>query len=68
VTALLGRHTAQARQMLRKLLADKIEMQPVGAGRQRGYRFRGTLTIERLIGGEAFQTSLAGVAPTGFVR
>jgi hypothetical protein len=66
VTALLGRHTVQARQMLRKILADKIEMQPVGSGRQRGYRFHGALTIERLIEGEAFQTSLAGVAPTGF--
>jgi hypothetical protein len=65
VTALLGRHTVQARQMLRKILADKIEMQPVGSRRQRGYRFRGALTIERLIGGEAFQTSLAGVAPNG---
>lgn len=53
VTALLGSHTAQARQMLRKLLADKIELEPVGQGRQRGYRFRGALAIERLIGGEA---------------
>ena len=47
VTALLSRHTVQARQMLRKILADKIEMQPVGSGRQRGYRLRGALTIER---------------------
>jgi hypothetical protein len=28
---------------------------PVGSGRQRGYRFRGALTIERLIGGEAIR-------------
>jgi len=71
VTGLLGRHTAQGRQMLRKILADKIELEAVGAGRQRGYRFRGALAIDRLIGGEAFQTpggetSLSGVAPTGF--
>src|SRR5262249_29305324 len=30
VKALLGRHIPQARQMLRKLLADKIELEPVG--------------------------------------
>jgi hypothetical protein len=65
VTALLGRHTAQARQMLRKLLVNKIELEPVGRGRERGYRFRGALCIERLIGGEALQTSLSMVAPTG---
>src|SRR5262249_22087792 len=31
VTGLLGRHTAQARQMLRKILAYKIELEPGGA-------------------------------------
>ena len=66
VTALLCNHTAQARQMLRKLLTGKIELEPVGQGRERGYRFRGVLCIERLIGGEALQTSLSMVAPTGF--
>jgi hypothetical protein len=45
VTALLGRHTVQARQMLRKLLVNKIELEPVGRGRERGYRFRGALWI-----------------------
>jgi len=65
VTALLGRHTAQAREMLRKLLVNKIEFEPVGRGRERGYRFRGALCIERLIGGEALQTSLSMVATTG---
>ena len=50
VTTLLGRHTAQARQMLRKLVTGKIELEPVGRGRERGYRFRGALCIERLIG------------------
>ena len=43
------------RQMLRKILADKIELEAVGSGRKRGYRFRGALAIERLIGGEALQ-------------
>jgi hypothetical protein len=68
VTVLLGRHTAQARQMLRKLLVNKIELEPVGRGRERGYRFRGALCIERLIGGEALQTRLSMVAPTRHAR
>jgi hypothetical protein len=55
VTALLGRQTVQARQMLRKLLAEKIELEPVGSGRSRGHKFRGALTVEKLIGGEVFQ-------------
>jgi len=52
VKALLGRHIPQARQMLRKLLADKIELEPVGQGRERGYKFRGALTVDRLIAGD----------------
>ena len=38
--------------MLRKLLADKIELEPVGQGRKRGYKFRGALTVNRLIAGD----------------
>jgi site-specific DNA recombinase len=63
ITSLLARNTVQARQMLRKLLADKIELEPVGSGRERAYKFRGSLTIEKLISGE---TSPTVVAPTGF--
>jgi hypothetical protein len=65
VKALLGRHTPQARQMLRKLLAGKIEMEPVAEDGRRGYRFRGKLTFERLLGGEALVevTRLTVVAP-----
>src|SRR5207245_10542643 len=37
VAALLAKQTVQARQMLRKLLADKIDLEPVGEGRNRGY-------------------------------
>ena len=51
VAGVLGRHTVQARQMLRKILADKIELEPVGSGRQRGYKFRGNLSLEKLIAG-----------------
>jgi hypothetical protein len=52
--------------MLRKILADKIALEPVGAGRQRGYNFRGTLSLERLIEGEAMSnTSDDGGGPNG---
>jgi hypothetical protein len=35
------------------ILTDKIEIEPVGSGRQRGLKFRGALTVDRLIGGDA---------------
>jgi hypothetical protein len=39
IVDVLGRQTTQARQMLRKLLGgEKIELEPVGAGRSRGYK------------------------------
>jgi hypothetical protein len=72
--ALLGRHTAQARQVLRRLLVDKIAMEPVIDAGRRGYRVSGRLTIGRLLQGEAVQLVQAGgnsrsvVAPTGSVR
>ena len=31
----------------------KIDIEPVGSGRQRGFKFRGALTVDRLIGGDA---------------
>jgi site-specific DNA recombinase len=69
VRALLGRHVPQARQMLRKLLAGKIDMEPVAEDGRRGYRFRGKLTFERLLSGEAAEiTRLTVVAPRGFNR
>ena len=44
--------------MLRKLLAgSKIEMEGFGEGRERGYRFRGELSIGKLITGAATNTS-----------
>jgi hypothetical protein len=51
VAQLLASETDQARRLLRALLHDKIELEPQGRGRQRGYRFRGALTIGRLIAG-----------------
>jgi hypothetical protein len=67
VTAVLGRQTPQARQMLRKVLGgEKIELEPVGSGRDRGFKFRGALCIDKLIGGDALITHPTVVAPTGF--
>jgi len=68
IAGVLGRQTPQARQMLRKLLIDKIDLDPVGSGRDRGSRFRGSLAIDRLISGDAGGTHLAVVAPTGSDR
>ena len=65
VAGVLGRQTVQARQMLRKLLADKIALEPVGAGRERGYKFRGNLSLERLIAGEAMSNTSDGGGPNG---
>jgi len=69
IVTVLGQETPQARQMLRKLLAGKIELEPVGSAgkKDRGYRFRGTLTVDRLLVGEAINGIRMGlVAPTGF--
>jgi hypothetical protein len=57
--------TSQARQMLRALFADKIEMQPVVEDGRRGYRCRGVLRIDPLLADLGI-TSLTVVAPTGF--
>ena len=65
IIGVLGRQTPQARQMLRKLLTDKIDLEPIGSGRDRGYKFRGSLAIDRLISGETIGTHLTVVAPTG---
>jgi len=70
VQAVLGRHVPQARQMLRKLLTDKITLQPMESGRHRAYRFSGELTVDRLIEDDVFCTDTrpAVVAPTGSLR
>jgi chromosome segregation ATPase len=65
VAGLLGRQTVQARQMLQKILADKIELEPVGSGRQRGYKFRGALSLEKLIAGEAMNNTSDYGGPNG---
>jgi site-specific DNA recombinase len=65
VDKIFHKGTPQVRQMLRALLADKIEMEPVDDGVRRGYLCRGVLTIDALLA-SARITSLTVVAPTGF--
>jgi len=65
VAGVLGRQTVQARQMLRKILADKIELEPVGQGRGRGYKFQGILTIEKLLEGDAMHDTSDSGGPNG---
>ena len=78
VQAVLGRHTPQARQMLRKLLDGKILVEPLLEDRQKGFRLTGCLNVGRLLREDVYQaltrtelsqeerTSTAVVAPTGF--
>ena len=61
----LGRQTVQARQRLRKILADKIELEPIRSGRKRGYKFRGKLSLEKPIAGEAMNNTSDGSGPNG---
>lgn len=37
-----------------ELLVGKIDLEPVAQGRERGYKFRGALTIEKLLGGKHY--------------
>jgi hypothetical protein len=64
--ALLGQHVPQARQMLRKLLVDKLAFTPVEEKGQKGYRFAGAVNFGRLLAGDALPPTV--VAPTGFGR
>lgn len=48
--------TLMAHQTFRKIL----ELGPVGAGRQRGYKFRGNVSLEKLIAGETMNKVPAG--------
>ena len=51
--------------MLRKVFADKIELEPIGSGRQRGYKLRGALSLEKLIAGEAMNNTSDCGGPDG---
>ncbi len=62
VKALLGRHTPQARQMLRKLVDGKIAVEPAFQDGRRGFRISGRLNVGRLLKGEVYEAIEAGVA------
>jgi len=78
--ALLARRVPQTRQMLRKLLLDRILVDPITAGDRPGYRVSGSLNLGQLleaVNAEVYQavtavlpTATANsetvVAPTGF--
>jgi hypothetical protein len=65
VRSLLGQHTPQARQMLRKLLGEeKITLTPVEIDGRRRYRFTGSGTYLRLLSRPDLPRTV--VAPTGF--
>jgi hypothetical protein len=53
VKGLLGDHTPKARQGLRKLLADRLELEPVDVAGQPGVRFTGKGTFGKILTGEA---------------
>jgi hypothetical protein len=44
---------------------NKVEPEPVGSGRQRGYKFRGNLSLERLIAGKRDDNTSDGHGPCG---
>ncbi len=62
--ALLSRHIPEARQMLRKLLVERLEFTPVEVNGRKGYRFTGAGSYGPLLDGETFSPTV--VAPTGF--
>ncbi len=62
VRTLLGRTTAQARQMLRRLLVDKLMLEPIDGG----YRFTGNHGPAGVLSVETRKQAVFMVAPTGF--
>jgi hypothetical protein len=60
VRGLLGRRGPQARQLLRKLVVDRLECEPFEEGNRRGYRVSGTGTYARLLPGGECATSIGG--------
>jgi hypothetical protein len=64
VRGLLGRQVPKARQMLQKLLVDRLALTPFAHEGGRGYRFAGQGTYGALFAGEAAPPTL--VSPAGF--
>ena len=62
----LGRQVPLARQVLAKLLEEKVSFVPEDRKGRRGFRFRAAGTVERLVAGAVPGLVRAVVAPTGF--
>jgi hypothetical protein len=60
VRGLLGRRGPQARQLLRKLVVDRLACEPFEDGNRRGYRVSGKGTYARLLPGGECATSIGG--------
>jgi len=62
----MTRHTAQARQLLRKMLRGRtIQFEPTIENGEVGYRFRGEASISELLAG-SITLPLMVASPTGF--
>ncbi len=61
----LGRQVPQARQVVQKLLSEKITFAPEDRDGRRGFRFQATGTVEKLISGVVPGSLRAMVPPTG---
>ena len=64
--SLLGRHTPQARQILAKMLRDKLRFTPERRDGRPGYRSRGEGTICTLLEGLVPGLSQVVASPAGF--
>ena len=67
--AVLGRQVAQARQIVTKLLADRLTFVPECRNGRRGFRFQATGTVDKLIAGVVpgqLSTLQTVMSPTGF--
>ena len=63
---LLGRHTPQARQILGKMLRDKLTFRPETRQGQQGWRFTGEGTVTILLAGMVPELSHVVASPAGF--
>jgi hypothetical protein len=61
---LLTRNLTSGRDVLRLLLAGPIRFTPVNEDRRRGYRFAGSIALDRMIGG-VLETYPNGTSPGG---
>jgi hypothetical protein len=68
---LLQRHMPEARAVLPTLLVGPLTFTPVDDGRRRGYEFRGTISIDRLLAGVIdlpMRTRAEDMSPTHLVQ